>query len=1030
MIMKRGEGCKLFKVPHIWSLTLICVLTTDPAGTYNIDEENPLVFKGPDGSLFGYSVVFHSYGDEKWIIVGAPKSNLTTRTNIVSPGTIFKCKIGDNINRTCELMDVGEPNGLKCGRTCIAEQDNQWMGVSLSRQPTKDGNLLVCGHRWKNVHFMNEHKLPLGVCYSIPANLRTDLSRKICPCYRDHVKKFGEQHGSCQAGISTFYLDDLIIMGAPGSFYWTGAIFVYNTTVNKIYTYNNINNTVKYGSYLGYSVGGGNFQSSTSNDIIGGAPQQEQIGRVYIFAFERNHLIILFEAEGKKLGSYFGASVCAVDLNGDGLSDLLVGAPMESTVREEGKVYVYMNYGWGQMSELDYELSGSDLYAARFGEAITNLGDLDNDGYEDVAIGAPHEENMNGAVYIYNGRAKGITPSFTQRIQGRKLGYSLSTFGQSLSTGLDADGNGYQDVAVGAFLSDSAVLLRTRPVVTIDAALKLPSSVNRTRFECVENGQPAVCMNVTICFKYQGQGVPGHIVMHYNISSDVKRNRGTPSRFYFSSNGTTEVYSGKIDLRQKSESCRSHQAFMRKDVRDILTPIHMESHYHLGKHIVYKRNADEFKPLQPILQKKDGDKNIIKNVVSFARYCALANCSADLQISGKVSFPRSSDNKTYVVVGGTKTVMINMSLYNAGDDAYQSTLHMRLPKGIFFIKVLDLLEKQINCAVNDEENQLTRLDCNIGHLYVDSFSRQEFSFLLDTSSLTTAEDLEINVTVSCQNEVDESSLWNNEVIFTIPTRYEVNVNVIGYVSPISFVFGPPEDENKLCVKETIEYTFNVINAGPSLVSNTTFQIMIPNRFAPRDFKLFHILNVKTNLGKCRYASDTNVCDSSLSNRSIFSDLVSFFRRSGARNAYCFEDDETCLRIDCTFGDMESDTEATVEVTIETNHALLELEDVSSLQFITTGKVRSEENPKIIYLNQKHYTHVLQEAVHNQKQRRHVIYTIIGISLLLGLLLFSLMTFILWKMGFFKRKYKPWNSDMSRKESWSFLTQEENDEKEN
>ncbi|XP_069839158.1 integrin alpha-4 [Dendropsophus ebraccatus] len=1025
MNMKRGEGCKLFKLSQLWSLTLFCVLTTNPAGSYNIDEENPLVFKGPDGSLFGYSVVFHSYGDNKWVVVGAPKSNLTTRADTNNPGAIFKCKIGDNINGTCEPIDVGEPNGGNCGRTCIGERDDQWMGVSLSSQPTKDGNLLVCGHRWKNVRFINENKLPLGVCYLIPANLRTDVSERICPCYRDHVKKFGEGHGSCQIGISSFYLDDLIIMGAPGSYYWTGSIFVYDKNMKKIFTYNNNNNTVKYGSYLGYSVGGGHFLSPSSKEFIGGAPQQEQIGRAYIFAFDGIQLYILFEAEGKKLGSYFGASVCAVDLNGDGLSDLLVGAPMESTVREEGRVYVYMNLGGGQMSELDYQLSGSDLYAARFGEAITNLGDLDNDNFEDVAIGAPHEENMIGAIYIYNGRKQGITPSFTQRIQGKKLGYSLSTFGQSVSAGLDADGNGYQDIAVGAFLSDSAVLLRTRPVVTIDATLNLPNSVNRTRLECVENGHPAVCMNVTICFIYKGKGVPGHIVLHYNISSDVKRKKGTPARFYFSANGTTEIYSGKIDLRQTSESCRTHQAFMRKDVRDILTPIHMESRYHLGKHIVYKRNADEFKPMQPILQKKDGKENILRKEVSFARYCALANCSADLQVSGKVSFPGSSANKTYLVIGGTKTVMLNMSLFNAGDDAYQSTLHMRLPKGIYFIKVVDLLEEQINCAMNEEDNQL---DCDVGHLYVDSFSKQQFSFLLDTSSLTTADDLIINVTVNCQNEVDPNSLRNNEAIFTIPTRYEVNVNVGGYASPISFLYGPPEDEDKLCIKETIEYTFNVINVGPGLVSNATFQILMPNIFAPRDFKLFNILEVKTNVGKCRYTSDTDVCGALSTNKTVFDDFVSFFTRSGSRFLYCFEDDETCLRVDCTFGDMESDSEATVEVKVETNHLLLELEGVSSLRFHTTGKVISGESSKIIYLNQKHFTHVTLEAVHNQRPRRHVMYIIIGISLGLGLLVFMLITIVLWKVGFFKRKYKSLDQDTSRKESWSFLTQEEKEEK--
>lgn len=45
------------------------------------------------------------------------------------------------------------------------------------------------------------------------------------------------------------------------------------------------------------------------------------------------------------MGSYFGSSLCAVDLNGDGFSDLLVGAPMFSEIRDEGQVTVYINRG-------------------------------------------------------------------------------------------------------------------------------------------------------------------------------------------------------------------------------------------------------------------------------------------------------------------------------------------------------------------------------------------------------------------------------------------------------------------------------------------------------------------------------------------------------------------------------------------------------------------------------------------------------------------------------------------------------------
>uniref|UniRef100_A0A2D4HNG1 Integrin alpha-2 domain-containing protein n=1 Tax=Micrurus lemniscatus lemniscatus TaxID=129467 RepID=A0A2D4HNG1_MICLE len=112
------------------------------------------------------------------------------------------------------------------------------------------------------------------------------------------------------------------------------------------------------------------------------------------------------------------------------------------------------------MMELQTALAGSDLYAARFGDSIANLGDIDNDGFEDVAIGAPQENDLEGSVYIYNGREDGISPTFSQRIQGHQISNSLRMFGQSISGRIDVDSNGYSDVAVGAFLSDSAVLLR------------------------------------------------------------------------------------------------------------------------------------------------------------------------------------------------------------------------------------------------------------------------------------------------------------------------------------------------------------------------------------------------------------------------------------------------------------------------------------------------------------------------------------------------------------------------------------------
>ncbi|KAG7276461.1 hypothetical protein CRUP_033899, partial [Coryphaenoides rupestris] len=141
---------------------------------------------------------------------------------------------------------------------------------------------------------------------------------------------------------------------------------------------------------------------------------------VFIFTVDDNLLRILTEFSGDKLGSYFGASVCAVDLNGDGLSDLLVGAPMTTSTmatgvaREEGRVHVYINQGQASMLEAGFQLAGRDSYAARFGETIADLGDIDQDGYRDVVVGAAQEEDLRGAIYIYNGRRDGIAQEYSQ----------------------------------------------------------------------------------------------------------------------------------------------------------------------------------------------------------------------------------------------------------------------------------------------------------------------------------------------------------------------------------------------------------------------------------------------------------------------------------------------------------------------------------------------------------------------------------------------------------------------------------------
>lgn len=97
----------------------------------------------------------------------------------------------------------------------------------------------------------------------------------------------------------------------------------------------------------------------------------------------------------------------------------------------------------------------------------------------DIAAGAPYAgENGNGMVYIYMGGKSGIISKATQVISAGDLGFQLSTFGFSLSGGADLDGNQYPDLVVGAYKSDRAVILKSRPVVVVTALLDLPTTIN------------------------------------------------------------------------------------------------------------------------------------------------------------------------------------------------------------------------------------------------------------------------------------------------------------------------------------------------------------------------------------------------------------------------------------------------------------------------------------------------------------------------------------------------------------------------
>ncbi len=143
-------------------------------------------------------------------------------------------------------------------------------------------------------------------------------------------------------------------------------------------------------------------------------------------------------------GSFFGAAVAwAGDVNGDGYDDLVVGAYRDGQAGDlAGKAFVF--FGGSPMDSVpDLVLVGPGA-GAYFGRAVCGAGDLNGDGIDDFAIGAPR--TTNGTVYVYfGGRPPDATPDLV--IQGLAAG---DWFGSSIAGCGNVDNRPGDDLLVGA----------------------------------------------------------------------------------------------------------------------------------------------------------------------------------------------------------------------------------------------------------------------------------------------------------------------------------------------------------------------------------------------------------------------------------------------------------------------------------------------------------------------------------------------------------------------------------------------------
>ncbi|MEZ5436297.1 MAG: integrin alpha [Pseudomonadales bacterium] len=193
-------------------------------------------------------------------------------------------------------------------------------------------------------------------------------------------------------------------------------------------------------------------------------------GRVYVYSGrDGSELFSTAPLAGQNSNDWFGYSVAGADVNGDGYSDILVGAPRwdvpaagaQKALKDAGKVYVFNGQTGDLMASVQGTAAGDNL-----GWAVANAGDTNNDGTADVVIGAPKADiavpaskpikdagralvcsgaDLAAAIDPTANACNEITALFEVSV-GAAAGDNL---GSAVAGAGDVDGDGYDDVVIG-----------------------------------------------------------------------------------------------------------------------------------------------------------------------------------------------------------------------------------------------------------------------------------------------------------------------------------------------------------------------------------------------------------------------------------------------------------------------------------------------------------------------------------------------------------------------------------------------------
>ncbi|XP_060714286.1 integrin alpha-7 isoform X4 [Tachysurus vachellii] len=1033
---------------------------------FNLETTDTLSKEGEHGSFFGFSLALHTQTtphQQSWILVGAPRARGLGHLRHTHTGALYRCPITAE-EFDCERVDIDGDVSLD-----RESKDNQWLGVTVKSQGI-GGKVVTCAHLYElrqRVNQASETRDPIGRCYVLSEDLseRDDLDGgewKFC----EGRPQGHEQFGFCQQGLAASFTPDnnYILFGAPGTYNWKGLLFM-ASVVEDALVYKTLEPSkratiqdVAQNSYLGFSVDSakGVMQHSELT-FVAGAPRAKHTGAVVLLKKDSAYrLVPEFILWGEELASSFGYSVSTTDLNQDGWTDLIVGAPNFFDRKAEigGAVYVFLNPAGHWNEARPIRLNGT--YDSMFGMTVSAAGDLDRDGYADFAVGAPFDGQ--GKVFIFRGSAEGLDTKPSQVLDGINAG--VSRFGYSLSGGLDIDGNLYPDLAVGS-LSDQVVLFRSRPVIhVIRDILVEPQHIDLTQHNC--KGRDGVCVEVKACYSYRAQpeSYSPYITLGVHFEADTERRKsGLQHRVRFLGRRSSEpeyIHSEELELRgQNHPACQTATFILQENIRDKLRPVSLSITHtikktrpdgHSGGHTHQRLGR-----LTPVLSLTP--HNTLHSEVNFIREgCGDDNiCQSNLKLSYRFGTrPPISDLFTALPIGENgvpvfslsdqKSVVLEVTVTNMpsdpshpdddGDDAHAAQLTLTLPHTLTYSGV----RGQVVCEANQNGSQA---ECELGNpLKRDAVLT--FYIILSTSGITMeTTSLSVDLLMSTISE----QLHLSPVTALARVVIDLPLTVSGVSRPHQLFFsGSVRGESAM---ETLEQTgsevdieFTVSNSGQSLQTfgSSFLNIMWPHELANKKWLLYptslhsdhphthcthhsalntlglkhtiHHHHTHTQHLKVRRTRSYPEDEEQMQMKNSINHNTPAVAASERRKSLkldCVLGSARCVVFQCALQNFSGTVKFTVKARLWNSTFIEEFSAVSVLEVLVRANISVKSSIKHLLLRDTAaQVSVMVYPELSVLDQSWVPWWIILIAVLAGVIVLALIVCILWKCGFFKQ----------------------------